>query len=215
MAISVIGAQGLVNPALSVTTYTSGSGTYTTPTGARYLIVEMVGGGSGGGGGGGNGSNFSTIAGANGTASTFGTSLLTAGGATNGGGVGTGGTITVNSPAVNIFSSAGGTGFAWQYNFGASTSLPQTAGAASPFGFSPSSATYGQGGSGGGLSNSGNGFTGNGGGSGGYIKVALVSPAATYAYTVGTGGAGGTHLGTNNGDGFAGGGGIIIVTAYF
>ena len=31
-----------------VTTYTSSSGTYTTPTGAKYLVVEMVGGGGGG-----------------------------------------------------------------------------------------------------------------------------------------------------------------------
>jgi len=61
----------------TVTTYTSGSGTYTTPTGAKYIQVVMVGGGGGGCGsnatGGGN-------TGSNGGATTFGSSYLTAGG---------------------------------------------------------------------------------------------------------------------------------------
>ena len=206
----------MLNAVPQVTVYTSGSGTYTTPSGCSYLTIEMVGGGSGGGGGGGNGSNFSTIAGGNGSASTFGTSLLTANGGTNGGGVGTGGTVTVSSPAIIIYATTGGYGMGWQYNFGTSSPLPQTPGGTTPFGgsFATTLANTGCGGLGGNISNT-SGFSGNGGGAGGYIKAQINSPSSTYSYAVGTGGAGGTHLGTNNGDGLAGASGVIIVTAYF
>ena len=205
-----------INSVPQVTRYTSGSGTYTVPTGARYLIVEMIGGGSGGGGGGGNGSNFGTIAGGSGTASTFGTSLLTANGATNGNGLGNGGSVTVNSPAISIVALQGGYGLGWQYNFGSATALPDVMGAATPFGSSgyTAIANTGVGGMGGLISNTG-GFSGNGGGAGGYIKAQINSPSATYAYSVGTGGSAGTAVGAGNGNGLAGGSGVVIVTAYF
>jgi len=83
------------------TYYTSGSGTYTVPTGAKYLYVEMVGAGGGGGGSG----VASGGTGGTGGSSTFGSSLLTAVGGTGGsnGAIafgGAGGTATVSSPAV-------------------------------------------------------------------------------------------------------------------
>ena len=55
----------------TVTTYTSGSGTYTTPTNAKYLTVQMVGGGAGG-----SASSNGSAGGAGGT-TTFGSSFLT------------------------------------------------------------------------------------------------------------------------------------------
>lgn len=220
MAISKIGINALDVPNPEVTVYTSGSGTYTTPTGAKYLVVEMVGGGSGGGGAGGNGSNFSSIAGTSGGNTTFGTSLLTAAGATNSSGAGVGGAATVNSPATAIVALTGAYGTAWCYNFGTNTPLPPVVGASTPLGGGGANgnspvANTGAGGSGGSLSNSGNTFTGNGGGAGGYIRAIVAAPSATYSYAVGSGGSGGTHIGTNNGDGGGGSSGIISVTAYF
>ena len=77
-----------------VTVYTTGTGTYTTPAGAKWLQVKLVGGG-GGGAGGNNGG-----AGGTGGTTTFGTSLLTCIGGTGGlpaanGSVGVGGTSAV------------------------------------------------------------------------------------------------------------------------
>lgn len=48
--VTSTGGGGAIQPQLTV--YTSGSGTYTTPVGAKYLIVECIGGGGGGGGNG-------------------------------------------------------------------------------------------------------------------------------------------------------------------
>ena len=57
--------------------FTSGSGTYTTPTGVKYIKVNMVGAGGGGGGGG----TVATITtGSDGGNTTFGTTLLVANG---------------------------------------------------------------------------------------------------------------------------------------
>lgn len=48
--VTSTGGGGAIQPQLTV--YTSGSGTYTTPVGAKYLIVECIGGGGGGAGNG-------------------------------------------------------------------------------------------------------------------------------------------------------------------
>lgn len=45
------GTMALVATAPTIQTFTSGSGTYTTPAGVRYILVELIGGGGGGGGG--------------------------------------------------------------------------------------------------------------------------------------------------------------------
>jgi hypothetical protein len=65
--------QGSVT-APSIQKFTSGSGTYTTPTGVLYLRVRMAGGGGGGSGSG----SASYGTGGNGGNSTFGSSFLTA-----------------------------------------------------------------------------------------------------------------------------------------
>jgi hypothetical protein len=214
-------SQTLINPIITgstpqVTVYTSGSGTYTVPTNARYLQVRMVGGGGGGAGvgtaGGGTGGTGGTT--------TFGSSLLTATGGS--GGTGTGGS----------YSSAGGTATGGDINIsggvgggsnGSTGSLPSGAGGNSPFGGAgPSVASgnnggatatgYGSGGSG--ASNSGAVYGGVGGAAGGYLEKTISSPNATYSYTVGAAGTSGT-AGTSGSVGGAGGSGVIYITAYF
>lgn len=203
-----------------VTTYTSGSGTYTTPTNTKYLVVQMCGGGGGGGGG---SVTLGTGSGSAGGNTTFGTSLLTC--TAGGGGVGssyygggTNGTATINSPAVGLALS-GATGGAgtyingYSYTAGASGGSNPFGGAgmqggANGTGYSGATNT----GSGGGGAGSNNlGYSGAGGGAGGYINAIIATPSSTYSYAVGAGGAGGTATTT----GGAGGAGIIIVTAYF
>ena len=84
------------------------------------------------------------------------------------------------------------------------------AGGSSPFG--------GAGGAGG-ASVAGWNDIGSGGGAGGYLRKAMMGPAASYSYVVGAGGAGGSAAscsgisGCGNA-GQAGAGGVIIVTAY-
>jgi hypothetical protein len=206
-----------------VTIYTSGSGTYTTPANAKYLYVRMVGGGCGGGGGGGNGSNGSTVAPGSGGDTTFGTSLLTAGGSVRSitGGGGTPGTITVSSPATSVVALSGSQGSAWQYNYGVATPVVGAPGQNSPFGGAGSVgggvalSNTGSGGGGGGVNNTSGRFGGSGGSSGGYIEAIITSPSSTYSYAVGAAGTGGAAADGNGAAGGAGGSGLIIVTAYF
>jgi len=207
-----------------VTVYTSGTGTYTTPTGATYLTVEMVGGGAGGMA---SSSAGAPATGGAGGSTTFGTSLLTCNGAgvSSYGGVNAGGTATVSSPAVGIAitGSAGATA-----SLGYNGSVPYASGGmggCGPFGgagqnqWSTNNAGNGatNSGSGGGGAGSDTGtiaIPGGGGGSGGYIKAFITSPSASYSYAVGAGGTGGA-AGPNGANGGNGGSGIIIVTAYF
>ena len=104
--VTVAGTLTTGNSAPQVTSYLSGSGTYTTPAGAKYLVVVVAGGG-GGGSGSGTSLPANGVAGGN---STFGTSLLTATGGGVGSYISTGGTATVNSPAVAIIAVQGGQG---------------------------------------------------------------------------------------------------------
>ena len=196
----------------NVTVYTSGSGNYSTPTGAKFLIVEMVAGGGGSGGGAGTGgtgcsSSFNSITaiggtgasapagGAGGTGGTGTASLRIAGGA---GGMGKG------SGAVIALGGAGGStplGFGppTNINTGVGTVVPAVAGQ-----------VYGSGASGppGDLSTYGS-YAGGGGGE--YARLLITSPSASYSYAVGAGGAG---AGTSP-TGAAGAAGVVIVTAYF
>lgn len=204
---------------------TSGSGTYTTPSNARFIEIEMVGGG-GGGSGSGNGTSGGT--GGTGGNTTFGTSLLTANGGVGGacGGLGgTGGSVTINSPATRIFSIAGTQGGSSSLQTNVTFLLPSGAGGQSFFsgGGSPSFsntagvagiANSGSGGSGGGCGSGASSNVGSGGGSGGYIRAFITSPSATYSYAIGAGGTAGT-AGTNGTAGGAGGSGIIIVREYY
>lgn len=199
-------------PSPAVTVYTSGSGTFTTPTGTRRLRIRMVGGGGGGQGGGG-----SPGAGGDGGDTTFGT--LTAskgyGGGASGTAGGAGGTGTNGD--VNLAGGAGAegaTGYTYQDGgnggatpFGAPSRTP-----ASKTGVAPPANT-GCGGSGGCADDTAS--PGGGGGGGGYVEKTIASPAATYSYSVGTGGTGGTvGTGTWSSAGVAGSAGLIIVEAF-
>ena len=64
------GKTSVPNP--TIQTFTSGSGTYTTPAGVSWIRVIMVGGGGGGGGSGGSASGGNGGTGGN---TTFGTTL--------------------------------------------------------------------------------------------------------------------------------------------
>lgn len=203
----------------TVQRFTSGTSTYYTPANVKYIIVEMIGGGTGGSGSSTRAASNGGI-GASGVATTFGTSLLIAGGGVAGANSqsGTlGGTPTVNSPAVDIGSYRGGAGSAAENDTVTSTS----GGTGGGFGGGPGVATGASiagatntGGGGGGAVSPNNGASGSGGGSGALVKALITSPASTYTYAVGTGGAGG-GAGTSGSAGGAGGSGIIIVTEYY
>ena len=203
----------------TVQRFTSGSGTYTTPAGVKYIKVKMCGGGGGGGFGGINSGTAATAGGS----STFGTSLLTAAGGQPGvyqGDFATnyGGAATVNSPALALVALTGGGGGCTTRDTGVAGGY----GGTNPFGgagmtrFSspgnPGITNTGAGGGGGGNNQEDGAYTGSGGGAGGYIEAMIVSPSSTYSYAVGAAGSGGLGSGINGG---AGGSGIIIVEEFY
>ncbi len=195
------------------TVYTSGSGTYTVPTGVKWLSIRMIAGGGGGGGG-----STGQTNGTAGSNTTFGTSLVTC----TGGGAGkasaapdAGGIAIINSPASG-FGIQGGTG---GQNTGMGNMIGPTAGVG-PFGGAGSTASIngagqpgmpnsGAGGSGAGCGAAGG--SSSGGSAGGYADVIISSPNATYAYSVGNGGNGGGGPIA----GGAGGSGIIIIQEHY
>lgn len=193
----------------TITVYSSGSGTYTTPANTKSLHIRMVGGGAGGGG-----SGSSTSSGVAGGNTTFGSLAANGGGSTGsqtGGdaGTATGGTLNayggyghngLTGPSTNLMGGSGGTSMFGGGGRGGSASAGVAAGA------------YGAGG-GGGATGAISAYCAGGGGAGGYLEYWTASPSATYSYSVGAGGAGGA-AGTNGYAGGAGAGGIIIVEAY-
>lgn len=203
---TLTGTVGLATRTVQV--FTSGSGTYTTPTGCKAILVQIVGGGGGGGG------NENGAAGSNGGNTTF--STLTAGYGSGGKAGATGGTAVGGSATggdVNIAGGGGGGAYATA-NSGTpgGTGGNSALGGGGPGGFGATgvagATNSGSGGGGGG----GNGATraaGGGGGSGGYVQKLIASPSATYSYAVGAGGAAGAGGDTNAGAGAAG---IVIVT---
>ena len=199
-----------------VTVYTSSSGTYTVPTGARYLTVELVGGGAGGsassngaaGGAGGN-TTFSTLTGTGGTSNTPTVGGL--GGAASGGDVNIAGGSASGSYQAYTTSGASYTGGS---NGGVSFFGGAGRGAAPGSSAGGAAATNSGSGGGGGSQNT-TAYAGTGGGAGGYVRKLITSPSSTYSYAVGAGGSGGAAGVTDSFAGGAGGSGIIIVTAYF
>lgn len=205
----------------TIQAFTTGSGTYTTPAGALYIRVRMVGAGGGGGGSG----TASQGTGQTGGISTFGTTLLVANGgvgAVGGGGAGgAGGTASLGTGPIGT-ALTGGSGCG-------GTSLVAFAaggqGGSSPFGGAGAGGNA-NGAGGGGVHNTGGGgggggngtgasqTSGPGGGSGGYVDAIITSPSATYAYAVGAASLGGT-AGTLGFAGGAGGRGYIEVTEYY
>jgi hypothetical protein len=210
--------------------FTSGSGTYTTPTSPRsplYIRVRMVGGGGGGGGGGPYSGGTAGGAGGTGGNTTFGSSLLSADGggggpATTSSGAGTGGTASLGSGPVGT-STTGGTGGIGLSGLSAVSSIGGS-GASSPFGSGGAGGTggnsgtsgvpYGSGGGGGGCSTAANSIGGGGGGGGGFVDAIITSPSSSYSYAVGAAGSAGS-AGTSGAAGGAGGAGYIEVTEYY
>jgi hypothetical protein len=192
---------------------------YITPTSPRtplYLEVEVIGGGGGGAG--------NSTAGANGVTSIFGTNFIfanagaggavasnsTVGGTSTGSGTGLttviaqkgsggGPGTSINTNVVNAQGGNGGSGpFSGAGGGGVSAGAGANAGNANS-----GSGGGGAGGGPGGVN------SGAGGAAGGYFKGLITSPAATYLYAIGTGGAGGTT------GGGAGGSGVINVKEYY
>ncbi len=214
----------------TVQKFLSGSGTYTLPTSPRkpiYIKVQMVGGG---GGGAGSTSNGTGNIGSSGGATTFGTSLASAGGGSGGGdpGVGTpgtGGGTTLATGPIQLFGISGSNGM-WPNRFTSGSSsiyAASGAGGASFFQGSGSNsesaglsaaANSGSGGGGAGVGGASVINPGCGGGAGGYQEFLIYSPSATYAYNVGAGGNGGS-AGSGGYVGGNGASGIIIVTEYY
>jgi hypothetical protein len=192
--------------------FTSGSGTYTTPSGCTRIDVQAVGGGSGGCGG--NGGAASTAGGAT-TFSTLtangGLSQINTGGGAPSAAAATGGDINISGGV----GSQGGLVLA-------GGQMPGTSGAPSFFGgggYGHYNSTAGAGtapgaGGGGGAAGTAGTTSGAGGNSGAYVRKLIASPAATYSYAVGAGGAG-TSAGAGGTAGAAGAAGIIIVDEFY
>ena len=201
------------------TTLTSGSGTYTPPSGAVQLKVRMVGGGGGGA------AAYPTVASNAGNASdTVFNSVHAAGGlgganensgnASGGGAGGTGGSGTASFRAPGGPGGAGpnengSDGAQMPSNFGGSSLL---GGGAYPNGnFTGNNALANTGG--GGVGGTGTLGGGGGGGGGEYVELIINNPTtAGYTYSVSTGAAGGTGTGASGGNG---GSGIIIIDEYY
>lgn len=208
----------------TVQTFTSGSGTYYTPSGVSYIRIRMAGGGGGGSGSSTTAANNGT-SGGNGNNSTFGSSLLTASAGAAGvyGGVGgDGGAATVSAPAIG-FGIKGGSGqgpgaYSQTYQgggSGGSSGLGGSGGGGAPgnAGKTGSTNSGGGGGSAGGTNVSAS-VSGGGGGAGGYLEASITSPSSSYSYAVGSGGSAG-GAGTSGLAGGAGAAGIIIVEEYY
>jgi len=195
------------------TIYTSGSGTYTVPTGVKWLRVRMVGGGGGGAGGG-----TTNPAGGTGGATTFGGSTASggSGGGANGG-AGGGATLGSGFSGGGFNGSGGGAAAGSNYSNGGNGGSSAFGGGAigvqyNNAGGAGQTNTGGGGGGGAGTTNLVTG--GGGGGSGGFIDAIIASPSATYSYSVGGGGTAGS-AGTNGYAGGAGGSGIIFIEEHY
>lgn len=189
----------------------SGSGTYTSPADSAYVVVQMVGGGGGASGSGTGASMGNGSAGGN---TTFDTMTAGGGGAgTNAGGgsPGGGGALTVSLPDVG-WAGAPGQG---PFTGVAGNFLPRIPGGGSAlFNGSCSSAPVagtGAGGATGQMNGAGN--SGGSGGSGASAIGVRAGAGASYSYSVGAGGSGGT-AGTGGGAGTAGAAGTILVFEY-
>jgi hypothetical protein len=217
-------------------TLTSGSGdatiTFSQVLAPLYIEVIMVGGGGGGGGSG----TASGTAPTAGIATTFGTSLLSAGpggagtNSTDGGAGGTGGTSSLGTGpfGLALTGAQGGNG-----NAGDNTSFftMGSYGGNSAFGgggsngpgnssYTGGNATGNTGGGGGGASApvTAGGLPGSGGGSGGYVKAIISGSTlgSTFSYVVGAGGTGGTSGGGAGGSsGGNGGSGVITLVEHY
>ena len=219
-----VGSTGATGSRVAMTlhSFSSGSGTYTTPTSPSplYLVLEMCGGGGGGGGSGGTGAGNGGVGGT----SYFASSAYAASGASGGlnsfnggyvggnGGVGIGcdvnwgggiGQSTPGNQTNNFYGGNGGNSICGGGGGGG--------GNGGNAGNSPANG-YGGGGGGGGGNNTIT--SASGGGGGGYCRKTITSPAASYTYTVGIAGVAGAN-GTSGATGAAGATGIIYVWEHY
>jgi len=205
----------------------AGTSTFTTPSGAKYLRVKVIGGG-GGGGGSVTTASSSAGAGSSGGNTLFGVTSLVANGGTGGGAAGgpgaggSGGSISFGGDVTPVLGVIGGSSSGISKS-GTTGHVAGVMGAPSFFGGQGVGGTVGEaGGSAAGGSGSGgggaggplNGYNGAGGGAGGYAEAIIVGPAASYSYTVGAGGGGGS-AGTGGAAGGDGAQGRIVVETYF
>lgn len=179
---------------------TSGTAaTYTTPAGAKWLWIRMIGAGGGSGGGGGAAApggattfNGVTVAGGGGSGS-----IASGNGSPGLGGTGGTGAVSFRKPG-NPGASAGSSSIGGV--FGGGTIQGGSTG-------NPGAANTGTGASGGiDVIQS---FVGAPGGNGEYAEMIIVNPSPTYTYTIGVGGAAGPAGGSTAGA--IGGSGYIIV----
>lgn len=202
----------------------TGDSTITFSAVAAPFELEVIVVGSGGGGRG-SGTTTSAGNGSNGSASTFGSSLLTANGGTGSVGTsgGAGGTATIASPAVGytITGGTGGVGFDTGTTsifaaggFGGSSGLIGGPSGALNTNAAAAIVNSGTGGAGAGNGSSVGNRAGGGGGGGGYLRAFISSPSATYTWAVGALGGGGT-AGTSGFIGGDSGSGRIIVIEKF
>jgi hypothetical protein len=188
-----VGADGRITAAANAayptyTTLTSaGTGTYTTPAGAKRLVVWMVGAGGAGGG---------TSTGGNGSQSVFGTTTAqpgrgggAAGSSCSLGSTGTGGTGGATGTGTQVDRVAGGGGASSGTTAGApgGATVYGGTGLGNPSG-AGGAAVQSSGAGGGGESTGGANGGGCGGGAGEYVLFVVNNPASSYTYTVGTGG---------------------------
>jgi hypothetical protein len=200
---------------------TTGSGTYTPPTGCVYYKVRMCGAGGGGAGapsgGGGNGGqsslgSWTAHGGSGGVANGGETPGAGGNGGTNGAGTLivrlTGGSGGPGCQASSSSNSAGGAGGNNPFGGGAPAIFGSTAASANVNGLSAPANT---GGGGSGVGTEVSSSSGGGGGAGEYVEFIVTSPAVV-GFSVGTGGTAGND-GTNTGG--VGGSGVLLIEEHY
>jgi hypothetical protein len=197
---------------MTLTKLTSGSGTYNTPATCVRLVVRMVGGGGGG---------MATNGAPGGGTTTFGTNLLIARGGAGGAWGNISGDGIINAPAFGI--AFKGEDANNSTHMDAPNYMPGGKGGCTPFGGGgrgminavggPAAVNSGSGGGGGG-SNGYVHYAGAGGGAGAYVEAVINSPAPSYPYAIGAGGAGAVAT-DNIYSGGAGAAGVILVEEYY
>jgi hypothetical protein len=198
----------------TVQRFTSGTGTYTTPAGVKWIKLYTVGGGGGGGG-----SGTTPGTGGTGGTTTFGTALITDTGGVGGSNSGTqpaGGTATVAAgPLIEVAVSGGQGGMSPSGAGGmGGNSCVGGAGTTSGNGSSVAGGSAATNSGSGGGGTTGGSSSSNGGAAGGCAQVIIDAPLATYAYAVGAAGTAGT-AGTGGQTGGAGGSGNISVEEHY
>lgn len=205
--------------------FTSGSGTYTTPTACRQLRVRMKGGGAGGAGSGSTGPNDGGAGGDtsfNSVVAKGGNAGSSATGAPGLGGTGGSGMASLRIP--------GAAGLRAIIQITSATNAQQLGeqgggdgggiGGGGPSAGVAGAANSGSGGGGGGSGDAPSiativtRYQGAGGGSGEYVELIIDGPGASYSYVVGASGTAGS-AGTNGTAGGAGGTGYISVDEYY